>query len=133
MEEKQRVDKRKYVRLNLETRVRVEPARRKKKAELARKVEGITKNISVEGICFTSESKFKPGTKITVEVFLPEERKSVHLKGEVRWINSIPQEEGKETFDTGVKLYTIDKKDENRFIEFVCDKMTERLSRYLHL
>ncbi len=133
MEEKKPVDRRKYVRLSLEAKVHCHLQVQRKERGASKKFSGISKNISVEGICFTSEKKIKANSKLVLEIWLPFESNPLHLEGEVKWSHLSRPEENKGMFDTGVKLFTIDKSDEDRFIEYVCDKMTERLSRYLHL
>ena len=92
----------------------------------------VSKNLSVEGICFKCVKKLKPGTVLKLDVFLPNQERPLSLEGKVIWQGSIFQED-KKVFETGVNLFTLDKDDESKFVTYVCDKMTERLSKYLHL
>jgi len=95
-------------------------------------VVAVSKNLSVEGICFKCEHKLKPGTILKLEVFLPNQEHPLNLEGKVIWHRVVFQED-KELFETGVNLFTLNKDDESKFVAYVCDKMTERLSKYLHL
>ncbi|NQT90020.1 MAG: PilZ domain-containing protein [Candidatus Omnitrophica bacterium] len=134
MVKKSDIERRKYVRLDLKTKVKFQVLKGHRGSKpLLTKTPGISRNTSVEGICFASVKKLVPKTKLNLEVFLPHNPKPLHLKGEVKWSQAIVrQRKGKQTFDTGVKLFSIDKRDENMFIVFVCAKMSERLSRFLY-
>ncbi len=133
MKEDKKIEQRKYIRFDVQTRVNFRVKQKKEGEAPTARVSGLSKNISAEGICIKSETQLRPGSKLELEIFLPAESKPLHLKGEVRWSRPLGSGEGKPVFATGVKLFTIDKSDENRFVGYVCDKMTENLSRYLHL
>ena len=133
MEEKKPQERRKYVRFDVKTKVNFRLTKKRDDEVVLKQLSGTTKNISVEGICFTSETKLEPGSKLELEVVLPGEPEPLLLRGEVKWVYPVQSGQDKETYDTGVRLFTIDKGDENRFMGYVCEKMTERLSRYLHL
>lgn len=68
------------------------------------KYVGISKNISVEGICFTSDKQLDKGDMLYLEVYTPNSKKAVAMEGEVRWIK--PLEDNK--FQTGVKIILVD-------------------------
>ena len=133
MEEKKPAERRKYVRLDIEAKVDFQVKEEKTEEPTSAEASAISRNMSAEGICFRSERKLEPGKQLELEIHLASEPKPLHLGGEVRWSRLIQQKETKAVFDTGVKLYAIDKDDENRFMKYICDKMTERLSQYLHL
>ncbi len=132
MENKSNTEKRKYVRLDVDATVNICVKESAQKDALVAMLSAIMKNVSTEGVCFTSEEKLSVGDIIELETCLSSESEPLRLKGEVKWSTAV-EKEGKAFFDTGVKLLSIDKSDEHRFINFVCEKMTERLSRYLHL
>lgn len=134
MEEKKFEEKRRYARLNIETKVsfRVKP-KKQAEAPLA-SVSGVSRNISVEGICFRAHRQLAIGSELELEISIPSEPEPLLLKGEVKWSHPIqPKEKGKVAFDTGVKLFNIERSDENRYLRYVNEKMMERLSRLLHL
>jgi len=134
MKKKKPEERRRYVRIDVATKVnfRIKP-KRKKEAPSA-PVSAISNNISVEGISFKSEQKLAPGTELELQVFLPSDPEPLILSGEVRWSRLIQvQAKGKAMFDVGVKLYTFGENDENRYLRYVSERMMERLSQYLHL
>ncbi|MBN2097866.1 MAG: PilZ domain-containing protein [Candidatus Omnitrophica bacterium] len=134
MEEKKPEERRKYVRFNVQTKVNFQVVPEKKESAPSTRVEGISKNISAEGICFSSEKKLTPGSKLELEIFLPNEPEPLLLMGEVKWSEASGQQQtGKTLYDTGVQLFNIAPNDENRYVKYVVDKMMECLSRYLHL
>ena len=45
----------------------------------------ISKNVSAEGICFTSQKKLQKGDLLFLEVFIPDGRDAIPMHGEVRW------------------------------------------------
>jgi hypothetical protein len=55
----------------------------------------------------------------------------LHLEGKVAWGHLGKEVKGK--YLVGVKLFTLDKSDETKFLRYISDRMTQRLSRYLHL
>ncbi|MBL7084588.1 MAG: PilZ domain-containing protein [Candidatus Omnitrophica bacterium] len=133
MEEKNFVERRRYVRLNVNTKVNFMV---KGEKDVSREnLSGLSKNISIEGICFTSKQQLKPGANLQLEIFFPSDPEPLLLRGEVKWCWPIEAPEGKDSvsFGIGVKLYTLKKTDENRYMRYVLDKMMERFSRYLHL
>lgn len=124
-------DKRKYLRLNVATKINYR-IRNKGEAGAAASEAGIGKNISMDGICFKAKQKLDSGTMIDLEIFLPSEAEPLLLKGEVRWSRDI-KAEGKTEYETGVALATVRDTDENRYLRYVNERMMERLSRYLHI
>lgn len=122
-------ERRKYVRVDVEAKVNFQVGEGKEFS--SDKFSGVSKNISAEGVCFDSPTKLDSGTKLKLNITLAPNAKPLHLAGEVKW--SEASKVGKSIFTTGVKLFTVDKADEAKFMGYVCEKMTERLSQYLHL
>lgn len=133
MEGKSFVDKRRYIRFDSEIKISFQIKDKTKEQNPSRAVSAITKNLSTEGICFVSDRKLEPGSVLELEILLPSHPQPLHLEGRVVWLCPLQQQEAKEIFDVGVKLFTLEKADENRFVGYICDKMTQHLSRYLHL
>lgn len=72
------------------------------------KHSGISKNVSAEGLCFTSPMRLNQGMPLQMDVYLLDEKK-VHLEGEVRWSRLISSEKDEEpNFETGVKLTVVE-------------------------
>ncbi|NQT45905.1 MAG: PilZ domain-containing protein [Candidatus Omnitrophica bacterium] len=133
MAEKGNAEKRKYIRIDSETKVNFHTKEGIAKKGPSDKTSALIKNLSVEGICFASDKQIEKGTFLALEVFLPSQKQPLHLDGKVAWSKPAQLKKGKEAFDIGVKLFTIEKGDENKFIGYVCDKMMHHLSKYLHL
>jgi c-di-GMP-binding flagellar brake protein YcgR len=134
MKDKKFLERRNYVRVDLETKVNFRVRRPKGSKAASEKVVAVSRNVSVEGICFTSPVRLKEGTLLDLEIFVPNSPKPLNIKGEVRWSQPFKKEaDTKKLYNTGVRLVTIEKNDEGKFILFVSNKMIERLARYLHL
>lgn len=71
---------------------------------------GLSKNLSVEGLCFVSDKQLKKGTPLHLLLHLPESNEIVSMEGEVKWSEVTFAEEEDEViidkplFDTGIKL-----------------------------
>jgi hypothetical protein len=79
---------------------------------LSRKYSALSKNVNVEGLCFTSGKRLKNGDLLHLEVYVPGAREPVHMEGGVMWSKPDsfePQDENK--FDTGVRLFTVQGRD----------------------
>ncbi|MCQ9208341.1 MAG: PilZ domain-containing protein [Omnitrophica bacterium] len=134
MKGKRPEEKRRYVRIDLATKVNFRIKGKDKKETSLVPASAISNNISVEGICFRSEQQLPPGTKLELQVVLPSEKEPLILSGKVKW--SHPTQgtgEDKGKFDVGVQLYIFGNSDENRYLRYVSERMMERLSQYLHL
>ena len=113
MEEKKPVDRRKYVRINVETKVNFRVKGKEEGKAPPPKIAGISKDMSVEGICFRTDRELTSGTELEMEVFFPHEPAPLLLKGEVRWSHPLERKgEGKPMFEAGVRLFTFEKSDE---------------------
>ncbi|GAF92944.1 unnamed protein product [marine sediment metagenome] len=134
MEEKKPVERRKYMRLAIGSKVNFRVVKEKKKEGAPKeKVPALSRNMSVEGICFRADRDVASGAEVELEIFLPSEPEPLLLEGEIKWSQPVLTKEGEKMFNIGVRLSTFAKNDESRYMRYVCEKMTERLSRYLHL
>lgn len=102
-----------YFRLKyrIKTKVKFKILSSGNKAALERKYSGVSRNVSVEGLCFESRKKLEKGDLLFIEIFEPRVKKPVKLEGEVRWCRkvSIPRNRPA-IFDTGVKLFLVNEK-----------------------
>jgi len=116
---KSKKEKRKYARYDTEvkiffrvtydikTKVEFQIKERDKKA-LSKKYPAESKNVSVEGLRFSSKKKLEEGDIVYLEVYLPTIKEPIYMKGEVRWSHATSLKEKKEhKFDTGVELMTV--------------------------
>jgi len=84
-----------------------------------RKYSGLSKNISVEGLCFITKKKLHKGDAILLEVYVPNIRKPVRMEGQVQWTKKIlaPSKQ-KDMYHTGVKLMSVNGKPVSPSIHF---------------
>ncbi len=78
---------------------------------LSRKYSGLSKNVSAEGLCFTSGKQLEKGNLLHLEVYVPGSKEPVHMEGEVAWSKATSLEEQEENKSvTGVKILTVQRK-----------------------
>lgn len=119
--EKNNEGKRKYQRYGIEMRlhfrvfydfktvVKFQVLDSKKSA--CRKYSGVSKNISVEGLCFVSRKKLEKGNLLMLEFYAPTVKVPIPMEGEVRWCKQLPKDSKyKRLFHTGVKLIRVKSK-----------------------
>jgi len=134
MEQKLPEDRRKYLRLDVATKVNFRRQGGKETGAFTASSASNGKNISMDGLCFRTQQQLEVGTRLALEVFLPSQPEPLLLQGEVRWCRPAEaKEKDKTVFDTGIRLLNIKDSDENRYLRYVNERMMERLSRYLHL
>lgn len=78
-----------------------------KEESRAKKYHGLTRNISVEGLRFSSSKELKAGDKLYLEVYIPERKTPIYMTGEVRWSKEFRDDSEKYKYDTGVKLISV--------------------------
>jgi hypothetical protein len=80
---------------------------------------GLTRNISTQGICFTTDVEVTANSIVDIFVYVPDEERPVNLKGEVRWSKIVGvNPEGSKRFDVGVHLLTVNGKGVQETIHF---------------
>ena len=99
---------------DIETKVKFELIDREKEKVLSRKYSAVSRNVSIEGLCFVSRKKMEQGDLLHLEVYLPSAKDPIHMKGEVKWCRPVPPShdapDDKKTqysFETGVKLMLV--------------------------
>lgn len=96
---------------DIKTRVKFRILRINKEEHLSRRYSGLSKNISVEGLCFVSKKKLEKGDILLLEVDLPNTKLPIQMEGKVKWSKRLkirPTRAG--LFRTGVKLISVDGK-----------------------
>lgn len=81
---------------DLETKVKFKFIDHKQK-DSSKKYSAVSKNISVEGLCFSSEREVKQGDLLDLEVYLPNAKDPILMRGKVRWCKPSEEETSKET------------------------------------
>ena len=69
---------------------------------------GISRNISAEGMRFSSGVKLKKGDILLIELFLPKIKKPIPMTAIVRWSKKMRVLRGQYAFDTGARLITVE-------------------------
>lgn len=71
----------------------------------------LTKNIGSGGILLETNEKLTIETLLGLEIEIPDHRKPVIADGKVVWVKENPQtgDEGKRTFDTGIKFVDMER------------------------
>lgn len=96
---------------NIRTVLQFQVVDRKNRKAISEKYPAISKNISAEGICFACDKKVEAGTSLHLDVFLPEQKDSIPMEGEVRWVRAVCDDaQKKQRFEAGVKLLTVEGK-----------------------
>ena len=70
----------------------------------------MTKDVSAGGACFVMEELFTPGTKLELEIQLPDREAPIMLIGEVIWskpMRDVRKSSENPTAETGVKFVSI--------------------------
>ncbi|MBF0479566.1 MAG: PilZ domain-containing protein [Candidatus Omnitrophica bacterium] len=68
---------------------------------------GLIKNMSVEGLCFTADTDLKIGDCLNLNVFLPKDADQVQMQGEVRWVAPLASSGDHRKYDIGVQLVVV--------------------------
>ena len=124
-------EKRKYVRLDFITKVSFGLKGENIPEISSGKKIAQTKNISIEGICFSSDRDLKPGDKLDLEIQIENNFRPIHISGVVKWSNPQAQNQDDLLFDVGLEILSIDNTDEDKFMEYVWGRMKERLTKSL--
>ena len=111
MEQKPSSEKRRYVRFNVKTEVKFQAQQKYQGQTPSENVSAITKNLSVEGVCFLTDKALDPGNMLKLEIVVPDQPEVLHLRGEVMWSIPVSLPDGKQGYETGVKLFTIKQSD----------------------
>jgi len=126
-----RSERRRFIRFDLDANVRY---RFFNDMDIGENIKGKAKNLSAEGVCIVTEKEMPRDKDIEVDIFLPGRKRSVRIRGKVVWIHRI-KSAGKmlpNCYEAGIKLYTVDKDDENTLLKYYCEHMVDNLSQYIH-
>ncbi len=125
-----RDDRRKFIRFDFDANIKFRFLDR-----INENIKGKAKNLSAEGVCVVTEKEIPYDKDVEIDIYLPGRKKPVRVHGSVVWTNKIRNIDKKAAsrFEAGVKLYIIDKDDENSLLRYYCERMTDNLIKYLHL
>ena len=121
-----------HVTYDIATKVKFRVIDKVKNKALTKKYEALSKNVSAEGLCFSSAKQLNKGDILYMEVYLPvpEDKKTplpkkfkkpILMEGEVRWSQASKKQKKETFYDTGVKLITVNGKavDESVFLDAI--------------
>lgn len=87
-----------------------------------------TKNISAEGIRFTSIANAPRGSSVKLEIRLLNSPNPIHANGKVIWCKRLSLEDGA-PYDVGIEFNTIEEDNKNTFLKFLCDVIYEQIQK----
>jgi len=120
--EKDRKNRRKYdryetdlkiqfsVSFDVETKIDYRVKSRDAEKYPPQKYHALSRNVSAEGLCFTSKRKLNHGDQVLVEIFLPLSEAPIPMEGEVRWSRLFEHQpdSGGPLYETGILLEKVD-------------------------
>ena len=72
------------------------------------KYSAFSKNVGVEGLCFTTSLRLSQGEHLYLEIFANGKKDPIPMEGQVRWSRQCLSTAGPERqFDTGIKIITV--------------------------
>ena len=123
-----KVERRKFTRfdvgVNIKFRIFDNP-------NVSESMKGKARNLSAEGMCIVT-AKEVPGDKdIEIDVSLPGKKRPVRVRGKVIWAHRVKgtQNCAAGHFESGIKIYTVDKDDENTLLKYYCELIVDSLER----
>ena len=96
------------VKYDIETKVKFRVLRSGSGKISFHRYSGLCRNVSAEGICFSSRKRLQKGERLLIEVFEPIVKSPVIMEGEVRWSRRDSEGGGRYgPFRTGVCLISV--------------------------
>ena len=92
---------RKEKRIDDENRVVIEYSMDGERSNKTKTINALTKDLSIGGARITTDMHFPSGTPLNITLALSKSRKIVKLKGEVKWVRSLYDDE---LFEMGVEF-----------------------------
>lgn len=91
--------------------------------EAGKMQKGKSKDLTLMGICFSSELEWKKGQVLLIDYFIPEELDSVELKVLVVWSEFIDPENG---YFCGGEIRDIEQAKQDKFCAYYYKKLKEK-------
>ena len=111
-------NRRRFLRLEVRDFLEITPIN-----EAAKCARASSFNISLMGICFSSEVDWKTGQVLLIDYFIPNELDSVKIKVVVSWSEFIDEAIG---YLTGAQIIDLEKEKENQFVNYYFQKLKEK-------
>ena len=95
----------------LKTKVKYQLVDKNRRKILPKKYLAYSKNVSAEGLSFTSSRALKNGDRLNLEIYLPSAKDPIYMEGQVRWSQKFfpkpPKRGNGNIYHTGVRLTTV--------------------------
>lgn len=88
---------------DLKTRVKYQFMDKNRRRVLPKKYLAYSRNVSAEGLSFTSSRQLKNGDYLNLEVYVPHAKNPIAMQGEVRW-----SQKDNNVYISGVRLTTVE-------------------------
>jgi len=124
-EDKEGKDRRKSIRINTEIDVLYEVTA----GETIRKRTSMSRNISLEGINLALSEKLLPGTRLSLQLNIPQRPRPIFTDGEIVWVKeevseeAAPEAKDQRLFATGIRFIYINPADERALHGFINQKI----------
>jgi hypothetical protein len=82
------------------------------------KYSALSKNISAEGLCFTSPKVLTKDDILILEVYLPEQSQPILMEGEVRWSKKAESDPEDKKMDSGIRIISVNGQPVDKSIYF---------------
>ncbi|MBU1148210.1 MAG: PilZ domain-containing protein [Candidatus Omnitrophica bacterium] len=89
---------------------------------------GVTKDISAGGMELLAEEKLLPGSKVSLNIYLPEALNPVHLNGVVVWSEEAVSDK-KISYAAGIEFGKIEEDNKSTFLRFLCNLMYKKTGK----
>ncbi len=123
-----RAERRRFVRFNFDTNIKFRFF-----DNMDKNIKGKAKNISAEGLCIVAHKGVPVNKDVELDMALPGKKRPVKVHGNVMWTQRVKgaDRNAPDRFEAGIKLYTMDRDDENTLLKYYCERMIDSLSQYL--
>lgn len=88
--------------------------------------EGLSKNIGSGGLCISFDKQFAVGTRLRLEISLPNQNEPLTVSGVVAW--QAESQPGSNTYDTGIQYMDISFQDMNRLTNYLLCALQKRIN-----
>ena len=111
-------EKRRLIRLDVGDFLEIRPLN-----EVGRCLKGKSKNLSLMGVCFTSEIEWQKGQVLLIDYFIPEELDSIRLKIVVVWSEFIDSKNG---YFCGGEVIDVEESKQEKFANYYFKQIEDR-------
>jgi len=106
------------VKYSLKTIVRFQVIDKEHQKPSSPKYSALSKNISPEGICFSSQKNLQKEEVLNLEVYIPGENQPILMEGEVRWSKELAGKSSAKEFETGIRIISVNGQSVEKSIYF---------------